>query len=57
MMNEYLIRYIDYYNDSTCEDIVYARSKEEAIDRFKRSKFKYWRILEVELVKENIKLC
>lgn len=55
MMNEYLIRYIDYYNDSTCEDVIYARSKEEAIDKFKRSKFKYWRILEVELVKENVR--
>ena len=55
MKNEYLIRYIDYYNDITCEDIVIASSKERALDKFKKGGAKYWRIIEVILIKENVK--
>ena len=55
MKNEYLIRYIDYYNDITCEDVVIASSKERALDKFKKGGAKYWRIIEVILIKENVK--
>ena len=53
-MNVYIIRYIDYYNDSVSEEIVCARTKKEALYKFKKNDLKYWRIIDVELVKENV---
>lgn len=47
-MKLYLIRYIDYYNDNSCEHVIEANSKQEAIEEFKRSKIKYWRLVEID---------
>ena len=55
MMNEYLIRYVDYYFDTICEEMVCAKSKEEAVDLFKKIVLKYWKIVDVILIKENVR--
>ena len=55
MMNEYLIRYIDYYFDTICEEMVYAENREQAVDTFKKTILKYWKIVDVILIKENVR--
>ena len=49
-MNEYLIIYIDYNNDSSCEYNIFAESSDDAIEQFKKLKIKYWRIVDVILL-------
>jgi hypothetical protein len=46
-MKQYLIRWIDYFTDKTMANYIEAESISKAIDIFKKSNLRYWRIIEV----------
>ncbi len=46
-MKKYLIRWVDYYTDMTSSSYIEADSISKAIDIFKKSNLRYWRIIEV----------
>ena len=54
-MNEYMVIYVDYKTDKSMARHVIASSEKEAIRKVKLL-VNYWRIVDVVLVRENIKL-
>lgn len=53
-MNEYMVMYVDYKTDKTMSIYVESSSEQEAIKKTQRL-VNYWRIIDVVLVRENVK--
>lgn len=53
-MNEYMIRYVDYETDRTRARYVIARTIQDALNQFKDMDIKYWRIVDIIMIRENV---